>query len=84
VHVGEQTRAAECSRFGHLRSAVTQPCPEIEDERRFARNLESDAGRVSTVATRVIAVAWRRTAHTEERDMKIWISPDALTLNPFA
>jgi hypothetical protein len=84
MHVREQTRAAERSRFGNLRSAVTQPCPEIEDEGWFAGDFESDTGRVSTITTRVIVVAWCRTAHTEERDMKFQISPDALTLNPFA
>jgi hypothetical protein len=26
-------------------------------------------------------MAWRRTAHTEERDEKFLLSPDALTLN---
>jgi hypothetical protein len=28
-------------------------------------------------------MAWRRSAHAEERDMKFLVSPDALTLNPF-
>jgi hypothetical protein len=84
MHVREQTRAAERSRFGNLRSAVAQSSPEIEDERRFAGYIESDTGRVSTITTCVIAVTWCRTANTEERDFEFLTSPDALTLSPFA
>jgi pimeloyl-ACP methyl ester carboxylesterase len=82
MHVCEQACAMEWTGLGNLGPAVPQTRSKVEHQRSFTRNFEPDTGRVSSVSTRVIAMAWRRTAHTKERDEEFRISPDALTLNP--
>lgn len=82
MHVREQAGSSERAGLGHPRSAIAKTSAEIEDKRGFTKDLKPDTGRVSSVSTRVIAVAWRGTAHTEERDEKFRISPDTQTLKP--